>query len=310
MKKLFVFLIILTLIICGLTACSANKSPNRGGESVPSYPQDEQDTSAETQIIEEPTLPNRKIMYEADATINTDDVQNAVKIIKQNIMGDEWFDEERISESNAYLAVRIKTQRLDAFLQAIAESGTISNLYKKGTDISLTYADNESRIATLQAEKARLVELYQMADNISEMIPLNQRISEIEREIQLLQGILNNYDSLVEYSVVRINIYQGAQKAQAQPFKQQINNLFKGAWNALATFLKWILMAVTAVFPFAVVFVPVGVGVFFANKAIQKKRKASKAGKQAQKPAEKQIKAAQKEIIKDAERDALSDKDK
>lgn len=47
-------------------------------------------------------------------------------------------------------------------------------------DISQIYQDTESEIATYEAEKTRLIELYEDA-SLSDMITINTRLSEIDQ---------------------------------------------------------------------------------------------------------------------------------
>jgi len=217
-------------------------------------------------------ISNRKIIYTATADITTDNLIETILLIKNNVNNDEWFDKESVSNGTAYFTVRVKSERIDAFMASIAKECTITNYNKTATDISMTYQDTENRIASLEAETARLNVLYESA-SISEMITINKRLSEINLQLGSLNGTLNRYDSQIEYSEVTLTIREEATPAAKLSFGQRLGNLFKNAWKALGTFLQWILFAIVAIFPFVIVIGPISVGIYFLVRFINKKKK-------------------------------------
>jgi hypothetical protein len=234
------------------------------------------------------TTSERKIIYTASASIYTDNLTETITIIKSNINEDEWLDKESISDDYASFIIRVKSDRLDAFMTAISSSGEVSNYTKVATDISLDYQDTSNQITSLETERARLVELYASASTTADIITINTRISEIDLELGTLQGTLNSYDSLIDYSEVTLSIRETSTGTELS-FGQRISNMFESAWIALGDFFEWVFLALVAIFPFAVVFVPIGVGIYFLIKYIKKKKKA-KLSKKPVIPTEKEIK--------------------
>ncbi|MGB4180528.1 MAG: DUF4349 domain-containing protein [Bacilli bacterium] len=86
----------------------------------------------------------------------------------------------------------------------------------------MQYQDTENKINSLLAEKDRLNELYADA-SMNDMILINQRISEIDLLLGELQGDLNRYDSLIEYSTVTLTI-RASKKASDAPFGKRLAN--------------------------------------------------------------------------------------
>ena len=76
---------------------------------------------------------------------------------------DEWIDFEKVTEDKAYYTLRIKSTRLDAFLDSLDQFGTVRDLTRNATDLSLFYYDTKGEIEALEAERDRLVDLYQNA---------------------------------------------------------------------------------------------------------------------------------------------------
>lgn len=259
MIRKYFLIVVFFVFVWLLSGCGAK-------DSVPNY--EENPVTQEINNVLE-----RKIIYKAHAKINTQNLPLAIEIIKENLQDDEWFDEERVSESSAYFVVRVKSARIDNFINAISESGKISNFEKRAIDVSLSYQDTTNQIASYEAERERLVELFEEA-TISDMIYINTRISQIDKELSVLKGTLAQYDSLIEYSEITLYLYQVG-TLDDESFGSKIKNAFFGGWNALITFIKFVIIGVVAIFPFLVLFSVVGLGIYFPAK-IYKKRQINK----------------------------------
>ncbi|MGB4332380.1 MAG: DUF4349 domain-containing protein [Bacilli bacterium] len=148
--------------------------------------------------------------------------------------------------------------------------GTVKDLNKEATDISLQYQDTENKINSLLAEKDRLNELYADA-SIDDMILINKRISEIDLLLGELQGDLNRYDSLIEYSTVTLTI-RASKKAGDAPFGKRLANSFRNGFTAVVIFLKYLLIGLTVILPAAIILGPVAVGIVVLRNYIKKKR--------------------------------------
>ncbi|MDP2425285.1 MAG: DUF4349 domain-containing protein [Candidatus Izemoplasmatales bacterium] len=218
--------------------------------------------------------PSRKIIYKATLSVYTDILSNAVTDVKSLLTAEDWVDSEQINETRAILVLRIKTQRLDSVLDAIRQEYEVSSFEKTATDISLNYFDKTTQVLTYQAEQTRLLELYESA-TLSEMISINTRLSQLEVLISKLQGELNVFDSLVDYSEVHITIYGSKAAAQA-PFGKSIVYSFLLGFNALISFFRVIILAFVALLPWAVVITPTVFLVIYLTKRSRKKKIKSK----------------------------------
>ena len=255
-KKLFLLLVLLSLFL--LVGCM------KPGEEASKSPEPNDSSEVDEKVVRINEV-NRKIIYEVRANMSSDNLPETVEAIRANLGIDEWFDSESISEENANLKIRIKTSRLDAFIESLANYGEVSDYNKTGTDISLQYQDYTNRITSLEAERTRLNELYVDA-SISEMITINSRISEINREIDNLTGAVNEFDSLVEYSTVYLSISGETPKTDT-PFGQSIKKAFTGGWKALVAFFRGLIIVVSAILPFMIIVIPVvGISYFFYKR--------------------------------------------
>lgn len=111
------------------------------------------------------------------------------------------------SNSRSYtIEIRIPYKKVDMFLNGIEEFGTIKNMNDSTRDITLTYAGAETRLANLNKQHERLLKLLDKSDNLTEIIELEARLSDVETEIDSYSLEIKNYDNLVNYSTISLNI--------------------------------------------------------------------------------------------------------
>jgi len=264
-KKVFLFLFLLVSIFM-FTACSSNED-----QVIDENP------ASDANVLLEGT-PERKIIYKVNASYDVSDIEEAVNELKSFILSDEWFDFESISESNAYFKIRIKTERLDTFVSDLNEAFQQRSYTKSGEDISLSYQDKTAKILSLTLQQERLQALYESA-SFSDMIVINKQLSDVEAELSKLQGELNVFDSLIEYSTVEVRLY-GSSIITRSPFFNRLGNAFVNGFKGLLSFLDGLFIVIATIIPFAIVFVPAG---YFGLKFYRKHQIKQKAKYEAMK---------------------------
>lgn len=257
MKKIFQIFLLLVVIL-SLIGCG--KSENEMNDSIGS---DEEQTGEKTNIEE------RKIIYKVRADIDTLDLEKTIKDIRLSLKDNGWFDNEEITKEWAYLIIRVKSEKLDDFISSFNSYGEVSNYNKTATDVSLSYQNYQLKISSLEAELQRLIELKSQA-SINDLIVLNKRISEIEMELLKYNGAINEYDSLIDYSEVTLKIYQQG-TVDNTSFSKKLSNAFKWGFSTLKEIIKYLIIIIVALFPFAVVIAPITFGILYISKKNKKK---------------------------------------
>lgn len=260
MKKKIGFALSLIFMILMLSACSSNDY--LGPEEEP--------MNGEDNLLLEGT-PERKIIYRVDASYDVSNINDAVDTLKGFVLEDEWFDQENLSTSYASFTIRIKTERLDAFMLDLKEAFQQRSYNKSGEDISLAYQDKTEKVLSLTLQQERLQALYDSA-SFSDMIIINKQLSDVEAELRKLEGELNVFDSLVEYSTVEVRLY-GSIIITRSPFFNRLGNAFVNGAKGLLSFLDGLVIVVATIIPFAVVFVPAGYFGLKFYKSYQRKQK-------------------------------------
>ncbi|MDD3123504.1 MAG: DUF4349 domain-containing protein [Candidatus Izemoplasmatales bacterium] len=282
-KKLLSILLFIVLMV-GLMSCASKYITGEYGSAATEGTQATDVTSdmlnyalySSSVVLAEvtETAPERKIVYTADIAFNVTDLEKASSFLESLLEPDEWFDSATITPTLDTYVVRIKTDRLDAFLDALKDEYSLRSFSKVGTDVSLDYQDTSNKMISLQAQLDRLLELYPDA-TLAEMIVINEKIADIEVKLATLQGTLNKYDSLVDYSKVTLKFY-GSTITTNSPFFNRLGGAFTNGFNGLVSFFDSLLIGIATIIPFVVVFGGIGVGAIIVYKK-KKKDKMKKA---------------------------------
>lgn len=269
MKKINILISIFVLVM-SLAACSSKDlvlENEVGG-----------DDSGDTTVLLD-SVPERKIIYNVTAEFYTTDLEEAIIFVEDLLLEDEWFDQENIYTSSAFFVFRVKTDRLDAFVNQIKNEFTLTSYSKTATDISLNYQDTANKILGYQEERARLIILYESA-SLTDMITINTRISQIDIQLGELIGTLNEFDSLVDYSRVELRI-RSSHVSSKLSFGARLINGFVDGFFSLVDFFDGLLVLLVTLIPWAVVLVPSGYGIYILvrkrNIKLEKKRQEKKA---------------------------------
>lgn len=158
---------------------------------------------------------NRKLIRNVSLEMETTDFSNTIDEISKRVDEVEGYIEssgisgdsiDSVGRKYANFTIRVPQARLDEFLDAAAETGSITYKSENVDDVTLQYADTESRIRSLRTEQERLWELMEQADSIDTIIALNQRLSEISYDLDSYESRLKTYDNQVDYSTVTLSV--------------------------------------------------------------------------------------------------------
>lgn len=107
---------------------------------------------------------------------------------------------------NAELTVRIPADKLDSFVQHVADSANITSNKETADDITLTYVATESRLTALQTEETRLLQLLAEAKNMSDLLQIEDRLAEVRTELEQVKSQLQVYDNRVNYGTIYLSV--------------------------------------------------------------------------------------------------------
>ncbi len=201
---------------------------------------------------------NVKLIYRADVSLQTTEFDEAVAALQELVKKcGGYFESTEISNGSyysegsyksGYYVVRVPQERYREFLDSLHEASYVVSMSESVEDIGLEYFETEGRLETLKIKEDRLQNLMREANNMSDIIELENALSDTQYQIDMYSSTLNRYDSLVDYSTVCVNLekvvrYENGIDRDQSFLARLAQNLKDGAANflyALDCFANWI----------------------------------------------------------------------
>ena len=321
MKRIFaiIFSILMLLSLCACGAKSANSalredyyvsSPAEAPMPEPEMAADEAGggfamngmKAEDAPSADEPqkdTLQPEKIIYSADATVETTEFEQTLEklqalvqqyggfIESSSINGSNYYSQARgySNSRSAYYTIRIPSARFTDLMGSLSTLGNVPYTHSYTENITARYYDVQARLTAYQTQEQRLLEMMEKAETVSDIIVIEDRLTELRYQIESLQSSLNNWDRQVNYSTVNVNVSEvtvytpEATLTYGQRLGLAVRNGLKGTAEFFSEFLLWFLEALPALVILAALIVLVIVIV----RKTRKKRRARKAAEKAAK---------------------------
>lgn len=166
------------------------------------------------------------------------------------------------SSRTAYYTIRVPEDKLQPMMDSIGTFGTVTTSSYNEEDITLTYADVESRIKTLTTEQETLLGLLEKAAYLEDIIRLEERLSQVNYELETYKSRQRTYDNKISYSTLHVNVREVMKIANvveaepktlgeriAQGFKDNMLNIREN----IEAFIVWFISYIVNIILFAAV---------------------------------------------------------
>lgn len=248
--------------------------------------------------LEQPELPDdRKFITTVYMDAETEDLDAMLSSLNAHIaqLGGYIEAQELYNGSayasrryrRAYMTIRIPAENLNQFTQQVAEEVNVVNSNTALEDVTLSYVAIESRIAALETEQARLMELLEKADNMSDLLQIESRLTEVTAELEQVSSQLRVMANKVNYSTVNLNLQEVTEYTEVvepETFWQRVTKGFsdnlKDLWDGIVEFAVFLLTGI----PYFVLIGAAVVAVVFIIKGVKKKKAGKKAKKNEENP--------------------------
>ena len=148
---------------------------------------------------------------------------------------------------SANLTIRIPAEKLADFLQHVEGVSNVVSKQQSQENVTLQYVDTESRVAALTAERDRLMELMEQAGDLSDLLQIEERLTEVLYELESTTAQLRNLDNQVSYATVvlyldEVKFFTETEKQTVwqrigSGFSENLSNIGEG----LVNFFVWLV---------------------------------------------------------------------
>ena len=311
MKKilslLLTFVMLLSLCACGagskgsdtaaatesIQEAPAAASNGTGGlASYSSYAADAQYVEAEEDSVsgeagaEAGEINPDKIIYSGEAEVETRDFDDSIaKLMEMLEQYGGWIESSSLSGANYYsisrgnsgnrsasYTLRIPSQHFETVMNSLSDIGNVPYTYTYSENVTAQYYDTQARLTAYETQETRLLEMMEKAETVSDVITIEEKLTELRYQIESLQSTLNNWDRQVSYSTLRVGVTEvGEYTPQPQQsYLQELWQALTGAFKDLGRFFKNFLVFLVSAIPTIIVLAIL----FFVFRPVYRKLKA------------------------------------
>ena len=142
-------------------------------------------------------------------------------------------------------------------------------------DITSQYVDVQARLKSLRTKLARLEELEAQAETVEDLLAIEDRINDVQYDLENYTAQLRLYDDKVDYCTVTINVnevvtYSEVKKDTAW---NRFAEAFEDSFDSFVAFLQGLVVALIYILPYAIIAAVILIIVLLITK---KKRTARK----------------------------------
>ena len=218
---------------------------------------------------------NRKIVYTGNISLQSLEYDASVKSIHDKITqcggfienedtynnDPYWYYTERTGAAanrtrrTLSLTARIPAEKFDAFMKDLENDGQVTNTSISARNISVSYANHDASRKALEIEQKRLLEMMDKADTVEDMIAVEERLTEVERELGNEKTTLSAMDRDVDFSTVYISleeVFEYSEKVVEVTYGERLQRAFGRAIDGFVTFWEELLLFIVETFPFLI----------------------------------------------------------
>jgi hypothetical protein len=172
------------------------------------------------------------------------------------------------------LVLRIPAKRFDDAMVALRGIGAVQAQSITGKDVTAQYIDLKARLQNAIGQRTVLRNLMSQATTIQETITVQNRLSQVELEVEQIQGQLNFIEDQVAEATVRVEIHE-EDAAQLQQTSEVENPSLGSAWDrSIQGFLN-VVSAVVIGLGYLLPLAALGLIVWLITAAVRRRRATS-----------------------------------
>lgn len=213
------------------------------------------DASPEEEAVEE------RVVKEGDIKYISDDVEAKLEEIEEVVEDYEGYIQDsslrKIDERvRGHLKIKIESEEFEPLYEALGEVDGLQEKESTSEDITMEYVDLQRRKEVYRAQEERYLEMLDDAENVEEMLEVEGELERIRMEIESMEGKLQYYDSITDYSYIDVTVEQreavaGGLKAPDNIWEEFAFSLVEG-WQFFSAVMVGIAAAILWGIPFIV----------------------------------------------------------
>lgn len=205
---------------------------------------------SKTSASQSPALANRKIIRNADLTVETlafdaflEELSASVGsfggYVESSSLGDRGYRNGQQLHYARY-TIRVPAEQLDAFLNTVSDLGNVTSLNTGLRDVTTSYVDSEKHLESLRVEQQALLEILAKAETVEDIITVQDRLTYVRYEIESYEAILRTYDDQIALSSVNLTVNEVERETpvEKETFGQEVSRRFNESLENVGDWFK------------------------------------------------------------------------
>lgn len=259
---------------------------------------------------------SRKLIRTKSVTVETKNLDKSLEKVNTAIDTFGAYVEHSTLDSPSYVSeyddkrtytmtIRVPEDKLDAFMNQLDSTGTVTSATESTEDVTLQYTDIEAHKKALQTEYDRVMELIGKAETMDQILALESKLSDLRYQIDSYESQLKVMDNQITYSTVSLTLKEVEYEKDADTsYGTRIVNAFKDGIHdvksGLADFSVWLVLVFPSLVVLGIVIailVAIGRAIWKKTAVARAKRKAERAKVLANRRAPRGIKSDAKDRV-------------
>jgi len=174
--------------------------------------------------------------------------------------------------------LRVPRENLDSITEQLNILGNIVHRNSSADNITSQFVDTQSRLNSLTIQEERLLTMLSQAEDIPDLIIIEERLSDVRYQIEWLTTTLNNWQNQVDYSNLTLSIREVEQLTEQtqihRTYWQQIGDGLLSTIQAIGRFFMDVFMWLIIAAPVLIILVVIVlVTLFIVRRAIRANKK-------------------------------------
>ena len=214
--------------------------------------------------IEEVQETDRKLIRNVNLSLQTKEFDTVLENMSQKVKdlggyiqdSSVWGSSSDYSSSrSASYTLRIPSDKLDEFIDVVETLGNVTYKNESVDDVTLRYVDVESHKKALETEQERLLALLEKAENVEDIITIENRLSDVRYELENYESQIRLLDNQIDYSTVYVDVSEVSRVTDTgkQGFFEEVASRFSDSVYVVLMGLRGFAIGILGSLPILVV---------------------------------------------------------
>ncbi|MFH8289627.1 DUF4349 domain-containing protein [Streptomyces sp. NPDC018059] len=203
-----------------------------------------------------PKLTGTHVIRTATLTVRVKDVPKALAEARAaaedagGMVGNESTSRDDEGRERSRVVLRVPQATYEDVLKSLEGTGRLIDREAKAQDVTDQVVDVESRVKTQRVSVARVRELMDKATKLSDVVTLEGELSTRQADLESLLAQRAALKDRTSMATITLSLTESARKTDGGD-DTTFGDALAGGWDAFVTGLRWIVIAMAAVLPFA-----------------------------------------------------------